>query len=198
MTNLDPQFSVPEKPARPSVVTAAVGVQVIVGVVTVLSAILTVVFSQQSVDAVVAELKRQDAPQQAIDGSSGTIGTVLGAGMSAVFAIALLVLAIYNMRGTNGTRIATWILSGVTLLCSVFGIAAASMLGNMSTGGIDMGKAQEAAADALPAWYSAYNVAAQVISVVGLIAVVVLLALPAANAFFRKPQQQVVLPPEAQ
>ncbi|MCA2212850.1 hypothetical protein [Jidongwangia harbinensis] len=118
--------------------------------------------------------------------------TVVGVVIGVVFAAALAILAIFNNRGRNAARITTWVLGGISICCTGVGLAGSAVSGsiNMDTGnGPTQREIEQQLSDTLPSWYTPVTVALGVITMLTLLGAVILLALPASNAFFRAPQQ---------
>lgn len=123
------------------------------------------------------------------------VGTlVAGVAISILVAAGLVILAIFNNRGRQGARITTWVIGGLYLCCSGFGLlgtAAGSGL-NMGTGTSTSGPSAEEVesrlSSELPGWYEPVSTLLTVLTVLALLAAVILLLLPASNAYFRKPQ----------
>ncbi|WP_307803975.1 hypothetical protein [Micromonospora echinofusca] len=124
-----------------------------------------------------------------------TIATVSGIGAAVVgllLAIGFVVLAVLNNRGKNVSRIITWVLGGIALCCTGVGLAGNALNGMMSgqTGG-DVPSQQEINRRldaALPSWYEPVSNLLTVLALLALLVALILLALPASNEFFRKPQ----------
>jgi hypothetical protein len=115
------------------------------------------------------------------------IGLIFGAGF--------VTLGILNGKGKNPARIVTWVLAGLGVCCfglNAVGQAALSSIGGMGgTSGSnqpDPAEVQRVVNDALPSWYAGTTTAISVINVIAMLAVIILLMLPASNAFFRKPE----------
>lgn len=114
--------------------------------------------------------------------------------LGALLAIAYVVLGLFTSRGKNPARITTWVLAGFWACCSAYGLignAASSTLDvSVSDSGDlpDPAVVQEQLEAALPSWYQPVSLALGVITLLALVAVIILLALPPANDFFRKPQ----------
>ncbi|MEV1288372.1 hypothetical protein [Micromonospora sp. NPDC049679] len=129
-------------------------------------------------------------------GEGFATATIVGTAVfGLIVAIALVVLAIFNNRGKNASRIATWVVGGLFVCCSGAGLAlnaaGSAMSGTSgSTGnGPDQAEVQRRLEEALPSWYTPVSTILGVISVIALLVALILLALPASNEFFRKPQQ---------
>ena len=121
------------------------------------------------------------------------VGSIGGAALGALFGIAYLILAIFNNRGKNPARITTWVLAGIGLCCGAVGVigsAASSSFnfGNSDSNMPDPADVQRQLSDALPSWFRPLTITLGVITLLALLAVIILLALPPANEFFRKPQ----------
>lgn len=179
----------PAAPARPGSVTissyllylyAALG---LIGVIIGLSVIGTT----------------SDVYREAYEGTSAegtetfvTVVSVIVAVVGLLFAIAFVVLAIFNNRGKNASRIVTWVLGGISLCCSGVSLAGSAVSGSMN---IDSGQSdvpdsaeiQRRLEDALPGWYTPTSITIAVISLLALLVALILLALPPSNEFFRKP-----------
>ncbi|MGC4894435.1 hypothetical protein [Micromonospora sp. DT31] len=118
-----------------------------------------------------------------------TIGTAI---LSLLLAAGLVVLAVLNNRGKNASRITTWVLGGIMLCCTGGGLLN-GLAGGMTGGdaGGDVPSSQEIQRrleDALPSWYTPVNLLLGLVALLALLAALILLALPKANEFFRKPQ----------
>jgi hypothetical protein len=106
-----------------------------------------------------------------------------------LFAAGYVVLALLNNQGRNAARIATWVVAGLGVCCTGIGLGG-SAAGGMNTGSTgdmpDPQVVQERLEAALPSWTGPLTLVCSILAFVLLLAVIVLLALPASNAFFRK------------
>lgn len=195
-------YAVPGGPApRPTAVVIAAFIQFGLLALALLTTLLALLYFSDMNEATQAEMERQgvsmgDGELDLVYNVSLVAGTVVGLALSAAYGL----LGIFNLRGANGARITTWILSGFQLLCVLcaFGSNALnSALPDADEAGFDSDAVQEAAYAETPFWYPAFESANLIIVFVGVIAVIVLLALPKSNEFFRKPPPAPVLPPEA-
>ncbi|GAB1688253.1 hypothetical protein [Krasilnikovia sp. M28-CT-15] len=122
------------------------------------------------------------------------VASVIGIVVNVLFAAGLAVLAIFNGRGRNGSRITTWVLGGIALCCSGVGLAgtAVSSSLNVDTGGGSTGPSarelERRLNEALPSWYAPVTTILSVLMLLTLLGALVLLALPASNAYFRAAQ----------
>jgi uncharacterized membrane protein len=162
--------------------------------------------------AVVVQLSQlgtvADATEQAYQGTgdedtarfSTILGTTIAVILGALFAIAYVVLAIFNNRGKNPARITTWVIGGIGLCCGTLGVIGSAVSGSLNfqstDDGPDPAEVQRQVDAALPGWYNPIFLTLGVIGLLGLLAAIILLALPPSNDFFRKPQE-VWQPPQA-
>ncbi|QOC95058.1 hypothetical protein D0Q02_11820 [Micromonospora craniellae] len=129
-------------------------------------------------------------------GNLTVVMTVATAIFLLVVALALFGLGLLNLRGKNGARIATWIVGGIMFCCTGFSLLSGLASGMSMPGGEtsgDMPSAEEIQRrleEALPGWVTPVSLLLGVISLIALLAALILLALPKANEFFRKPTQQ--------
>ncbi|MCN0180933.1 hypothetical protein [Salinispora arenicola] len=143
----------------------------------------------------VQEIYREEFAGTDAEGSEGVV-VVTVAVMSLVsllFAVGMVVLALLNNRGKRVARIVTWAVGGFALCCVGVSLAVSAAGNAMSiddTSG-DMASQEEIErrlAEALPSWYEPMLTSA--LGAIALVAALILLALPPANEYFRKPQQQ--------
>lgn len=193
-------YATPPPPARqrPAVVTASsallivVAVMQLVGFATVLSQVGTL----------------NEIYQEAYEGTSlesqagiSTATTVASAVISLLFAAGLVALAVLNAKGKNPARIVTWVLGGILVCLSGCGLlgTAVSMQSMQSDnlGGFDPSELERLMTERLPGWYEPVSLATSLIGLLSLVVALILLALPAANQFFRKPEPPQELPPPA-
>jgi len=195
MTEFTPQTAQPERKPTPGTVDTAAYIQFAILALSVLALVFGLMYSQDAIDAAVASLKDQGAKQDLVDayeqsGSFSSIGQIVGLLLAVVYAV----LGIFNRRGVNGARITTWVLSGVFLLCGAATLALSSVGSGGTTDGVDMDKVTTAMTDAVPGWYNIFGSVAGILQILGYLVVIVLLALPASNEFFRKAPPQLILP----
>jgi hypothetical protein len=120
-----------------------------------------------------------------------TIGSSI---LTLLLAAGLVVLALLNNRGKNASRITTWVLGGILLCCTGGGLLNGVSGGTMGGGGNANGdlpssqEIQRRLEDALPSWYGPVSLLLGIVALLALLAALILLALPKANEFFRKPK----------
>jgi len=189
------EISNPAPPAntRPAVVTASSYLLYLVAALQLIGVIATFAVFSDIRDVYQEAFADTDVPEGTAEFAafSALIGVIFGV----ILAIGLAVLALFNSRGKNASRITTWVVGGIYLCCSglsLLGSAVGSAVSPGSSGGTDMPTQEEIQAlldERLPSWYQPFSVASTVITVLALLVALILLALPAANAYFRKPQQ---------
>ncbi|MEU4243836.1 hypothetical protein [Actinoplanes sp. NPDC026619] len=133
--------------------------------------------------------------------ASYTIGAVVNLLLGAGFAL----LGYFDSRGKNPARITTWVIGGIALCCVGLGLGfsgvSSSLENDTTSGGPSSSQVQRAIEDAIPSWYTPLSITVTVIVLISLLTVLILLALPASNEFFRKQpvagawDQQVAYPP---
>lgn len=201
----------PETPAaepaaaktRPGAVTVAVWLQILLAVFVLAQAVTGLLYGADAQAAAEAELDAQgyslsDLPEGTTFESGGLalIGPI-------VAALVLIVLALLNGAGKRPARVITWIVQPLVLLCGGFlavsQLFAADFLqaGIEATGGpedLDAAAVFDAVFGAYPAWASVIDYGLFTLATVGSLLVIILLAVPAANAFFRKETPQTFIP----
>ncbi|WP_200208674.1 hypothetical protein [Micromonospora coerulea] len=175
--------------ARPGVVTISSWLLILFAVIQVLNLILTL-STIGTVRDVLRDAYRGTAAEQAGD-LAYAFGIGLGV-LTLLLAVGMVVLALLNNRGRNGARITTWVLGGILICCtggSLVNNAAGGLTSGGNTGDMPSGEEiQRRLNDALPSWYGPLTTLLGVLGLLALLAALILLALPKANEFFRKPQ----------
>ena len=183
-----PATSAPQ--SRPTVVTVSSYLLYFSAAASIISAILAL--------TTIGTMRRVYADLYADTSGAGTESvlvavSVVGVVINILFAAGLAILAIFNNRGKQGARITTWVVGGIFLCCNGFGL-----LGNAATSGMNLDTGSTSGPSAsevdarlsaeLPGWFDPITMLLTVLVVLALLGAVILLALPAASAFFRKPQ----------
>lgn len=201
MSEFTPPLAQPESKPVPGVVNIAVYLQWLMVLLSLVGVILSAMYAGDLTDATVKAYEDQGAAKNIIDGAKMTgtfimVFAVVGLVVSLVYAL----LGFLNRKGKNGARIATWVLSGILLLCGAAGMGLQAMsAGTGDQNGIDMQKVQDAVTDAVPGIFGLWQTISGILGLLIYLAVIVLLALPAANDFFRKePPKAVIYDPQAQ
>jgi len=183
------------RPSRPASVTLAAALMILVGVLGLIMAIT----SLAAMNTLVNRFRERAADTDATETDVNNLVTAIRV-ITIVIAIALLLLAVLlillavgNLRGSNTTRVLTWIVCVLGVLCGccgLFGALTSSRMTTFGTADTDAATAEQlgrALSDSYPGWWSGVNGTLSVLQLLGYIAVAVLLALPAANAYFRRP-----------
>lgn len=178
---------------RPVVVTVAGYLLFATAALTVLSVLASIVSIGPTMDVY--------ADAYAGTAAEGTEAVVIGSLVFGVVVNLLLAagyvaLAIFNNKGKNPSRVTTWVIGGLSICCTGFGLAGTALSSAMTgltadlpseSGMPDPEAVNRQLTDAIPAWVTPVTVVTSVLTLLFLLAVVILLALPPANDFFRKP-----------
>ncbi|MFG1718464.1 hypothetical protein ACGFII_07490 [Micromonospora chalcea] len=174
---------------RPSVVTLSSWLLILVAVIQVVNLIVAL-----SVVGTVRDVLTDAYAGTSAEGAADIayVFSIATAILSLLFAAGLVVLALLNNRGKNASRITTWVLGGILFCCTGGGLLT-GLTGGMTGGGTtgDMpspDEIQRRLDDALPSWYTPVNLLLGLVALLALLAALILLALPKANEFFRKPK----------
>lgn len=138
-----------------------------------------------------------DTPDADAVGTAMTVGIIVAIAVSVLFVVGTAVLGLLVGKGKNPARIVTWVLAGIGVLCygcNLAGTAVSGALTGSINGDPESADIQRRIEDAIPAWQNAASTGLSILMLVALLAVIILLALPASNDFFRK-EQEVWTPP---
>jgi len=194
MSSYGPPAVEPVRKAPAVVATAAV-ILVVLAVIGLINAIVSIASLGSTVARFRELARRVGVSAEKVDDqvTQLRVQTVLGAAVGLLIAVLLLVLAYFLLKASNPARITTWVLCGVGALCACCGGAGLVLLKNLDRISVEGDRsAQEqvdlarAMADAVPGWQVGVGGTASVLQLLGYLAVAILLAMPAANAFFRK------------
>ncbi|MDG4822304.1 hypothetical protein O7635_10620 [Asanoa sp. WMMD1127] len=124
-----------------------------------------------------------------LEGSADTAAVAVAIGGAVIalgIGIGLVVLGFLNLRGKNASRIVTWVLGGLFVLCcglgSLAGLAGGAM--NLDSSG-DVPDVQGKVEAAMPGWYNPVNTVLGVVPILLVLTALILLALPASNEWFK-------------
>ncbi|WP_232668796.1 hypothetical protein [Pseudonocardia sp. TRM90224] len=180
---------------RPIAVTAAAALQAVTAVPFVLGTVVVLGYGASAQAAAEAEMTRQGLPPSLLVEH----GIAFGSNTAELpFAIAIVVvlaaLAVFNLRGSRAARTASWVVHPVLLVAGTLIIPgqvfttwylSTAFAADPALSRIDAAALVDAAAAAMPGWLLYANIAKLVLTTVGSMAVVALLALPSARAHFR-------------
>ncbi|NUR73691.1 MAG: hypothetical protein HOU81_22990 [Hamadaea sp.] len=180
---------------RPLAVTVAVTLMVAVAIGWFADAIGLVAGAGAYHDQV-AEAARDSG----VEGFGGTLGgfargmSMIAIVMTIIAAIGMIVVALLSGRGSFGARVAAWVVIGLTVFCDLTGLASAlsGFSGNAyvnaystDTSGTPHNFGQRLP-EGYPDWYQPLSGGIAAFAVLALGAAAILLALPSANAYFRR------------
>jgi hypothetical protein len=183
--------------SRPGSVTFAAVLQLLLAATFLIMPILVYRYGAEAQAAAEAEVVKQGFPADVLARNNvhfdeGAVGLVL----PIVIAICLVVLAVLNLAGNGVGRILSLILQPILLVgggfitfrqafAGRFLESAFKNSGDATLAGINVKAFVDAAADAFPAWFL-YAVRARFALVtLGSVLVIILLAVPSANTYFR-------------
>ncbi|MGH8791991.1 MAG: hypothetical protein ACRDXX_05015 [Stackebrandtia sp.] len=118
--------------------------------------------------------------------------------LSLVAPLVVAILSAIHMRGSNGARITTWVFAGLGVCCGLLTLPFGGDFESAFVGDDALAqKVQDVVADAdLPVWGEVVPAVVSVATLLLYIAIIVLLALPSSNEYFRaRPPEPTVLPP---
>ncbi|HEX7745176.1 MAG TPA: hypothetical protein VF462_07940 [Micromonosporaceae bacterium] len=174
---------------RPAAVTAAAALLVVMAVAGVAYAVVGVVSLNGIVDRFRSAAAGTAASGQDIDGVAAAlwVGLSVAAAVNVGLAALLTALAVGNLRGGTGARVATWIVCGLGALfgCCAFGIVVGQRVVPIDVSNRADVDLLRALTDAYPRWWVAASAALSAMQVLGYLVVALLLALPPATAYFR-------------
>ncbi|WP_433346145.1 hypothetical protein [Micromonospora sp. CA-111912] len=188
-------MSYPEQaqPRRPTVVGLAAAVLVLMAVGALAYAVAGLVALGGTVDRFRAAAAGTTAGSGETDGLVTLLWLAVGvsAALTVLVGVVLVGLAFGLFAGRPGARVATWVVCGLGLAFGCCGLAA--LVGQRAVPLRLSGRDQATTAellgllgDAYPSWWIPVNAGLSVGQLLGYFVVTALLALPAANAWFRR------------
>jgi hypothetical protein len=186
---------------RPRVVTAAIALLILTAVALIVDAVALIAGAGQYPARVREAIEQSDVDPRAADAME-PVSRFMSTAVIAVTLIAatvLVILAAIVARGSFAARVVTWVAVGLALLCNICGLGSAgagfSGVAYVSAFSRDA-SGQHTFAQRLPAgypdWYQPLSLGLALVCLVALIFAGVLLAVPTANAYFRKPKPLLV------
>lgn len=193
-------YATPPPPARqrPAVVTVSSALLIGLAVLYVISFVATLAQL-----GTMNDVAREAVAGTDLEGAEGVLSVsfIAASAVLLLLSAGLVVLAILNAKGKNPARIVTWVVGGVFLCCSGGGLLLSGVTAGMqtsdpaATGGFDQEAFERELSERLPGWFETLNSVVNILGLVMLIVALILLALPAANEFFRKAPEQPYEPP---
>jgi hypothetical protein len=202
MTN--PSTPTARKP-RPGAVTFAVWLQLLLAAAMAVSAVLSLLYGSDAQEALEAELAEQGLDATDLPEGSVSFGGASDLVFPIIVIVILVVLAVLNAAGNRVGRILTWVFQPLVLLCGGFFVVGALFAGPLmqwafdnsgdpALESLDASQLLEAAYGAYPSWSAVVDWAAVLLTTLGSLLVIILLAVPAANAYFRKEEPPADIP----
>lgn len=175
--------AIPDRP-RPTAVTAAGGLLYLVAALQAVSLIV----SLATISTVINYLDTTYAsyPNHNTIMTAGKVGVAVGIVLALAQIVLYIVLAVFDLRGRHGMRVATWVVASLGALClgcGTFGNITGSAFQSGATG------SQQATVNVrnlMPAWAVDTSTTVTVISMAALVAVIILLATSESNTYFRR------------
>ncbi|HEX5543725.1 MAG TPA: hypothetical protein VFX60_19580 [Micromonospora sp.] len=177
---------------RPTTVTAAASLMILMALVGLIYAVVSLSSLNGIVDRFRAAAARTDARQADIEALIVSVRstTIIALLFGVMVALLLLLLAIGILQGSNAVRIATWVISGLGLICGScsLGVVVLQRMVPLVRQGENPELAEliRALTEAYPSWWIPLSGALSAAQAFGYLVVAVLLAMPATNAFFRR------------
>lgn len=187
------------KPARPAVVTLAVVIMVFIALLSLLAAVVGLASMSESVEQFRRLAADEDLTADEVDGVASALqfGFICNAAVQVALAALLGGLAFGVARGSHGARVTTWAVCVLGVLC-----ACCTGFGSLATFGtatVDTADPDQVLGDivlrSLPDWAGTAWLGSSGLQVLGYIATAILLALPPANAYFRRARPAGWTPP---
>lgn len=178
---------------RPAPVTAARWLLLVVAVLPMISALLGVLLIDELRRAYIA------AYGGVRGGDEATGAAIAGVVVAGLILVICGVPALLLGRPRNWVRIVVWVLCTLGLCCLSPGVLGGGSVSSprITSTGATSGEITARMAETMPGWYAPVTIVLAVASVLGVIAVAVLLVLPASNAYFRWPAPGTPPPPWA-
>jgi hypothetical protein len=183
--------------SRPGGATLAAVLQLLLAATSVIMPTLAFLYGALAQAAAEAEVARQGFPADVLARNHVNFGEgAVGLLLAVAIALGLVVLAVLNLAGSPAGRIGSWILQPLLLIAGVlilsrqvftarFLTSAFRNSGDATLAGINVKGFVDAAAGAYPAWFPYVVGARFVLATLGSLLIIVLLAVPPANAYFR-------------
>ncbi|MEV5691023.1 hypothetical protein [Micromonospora globbae] len=186
---------------RPATVTLATTVLLLMAVLALAYVVVGLLVVGGTVDRFRSAASGSSATTDDIDGVVALLRTsaVLAAVINVLAAVLLAVLALGVAGGRPGARVATWVVCGLGLLCGCCGLTVLVVQRStpLRLGADDQATAEllNLVGDAYPPWWIPLSAGLSVGQALGYLVVAVLLALPAANVWFRRRPPAPSVPP---
>jgi hypothetical protein len=183
--------------SRPGSVTLAAVLQLLLAATFLIMPTLAYLYGARAQAAAEAEVARQGFPAEVLARNNVNFGEgAAGLGLAVAIAVGLVALALLNLAGNPAGRIGSWILQPLLLVAgglvesrqvfaARFLASAFKRSGDATLAGINVQAFLDAATGAYPAWFPYVVSTRLVLTTLGSLLIIILLAVPSANAWFR-------------
>ncbi|GIG69827.1 hypothetical protein [Phytomonospora endophytica] len=172
----------------PRAVTIAAGVQYATAGLALAGAVLSILIAQK-LAAVLPGALAEEFPTEAQRETAVFTTRAASYGVIGLWLLCSLVFASFARfyrRGSRWARNWTWAVAGPLVLCGVCGFASAGSPKSYGENPATSERIEQALDAATPSWWSGTNAMVQALTFASYLAIIVLLATPAANAWFRE------------
>ncbi|MFC7245485.1 hypothetical protein ACFQO7_23670 [Catellatospora aurea] len=189
-------YLVPAAPGstpRPATVSVSALLLYVISAILLLSAAISVYTFASMPEGLIEDIYRDAGMDAGLAESTASIAMVTAyvtAALYVALAVFFVVLGMFVNKGKQWARITTWVLTGIGLCCIGFGLVfqgLGSGLGSSSAGGIDQKEVTDRLAEVAPDWSVLVGTVLNVVLLLSMLGVIIMLALPPSNAYFRKP-----------
>lgn len=202
---MDKSPQAPQRKARPGTVTFAVAVQWLLVLALLATTVVSYMYGADAQEAFEAEVRAQGIAPEDLPEGYGNFDSSLNLVFTLVAAVVVALLALLNARGNRPARIVTWIVQPLVLVCGGFVFVGQLFMaqsfqmtldnsGDAQLEGLDADPMVEAALGAFPAWTAAIDWSVLTLATLGSVLVIILLAVPSSNEFFRKEEPEKYIP----
>lgn len=193
----------PQAKQRPTSVTVAVGLMIGVLVAQLIDLVITNLPNPERDAAINAFLADHPELRGAAPGEDAAT-RLLGLAVPLVVIVGFGVLTFFVNRGNRPARVITWVLGGIGVLCLGCVQLSSAVLPTVLTSTAGSGDEQletfkdfyQVVADHTPDWQEFLSTGLGILTLLALLLVIILLAVPSANEYFRR-EQQIWVPPTA-
>ena len=194
-----------QRKTRPGAVTFAVAAQWLLVLAMLASTVVSLLYGSDAQAAFEAEVRAQGVSPEDLPQGFGDLDSPMNWVPTLVGVAIVALLAALNSRGVRPARILTWIVQPLVLVCGGFifigQLAMSASLqialdnsGDSRLEGLEAEPMVEAIMGAYPSWSALVDWAVLVLATLGSLLVIILLAVPSSNEFFRKEEPQKYIP----
>ncbi|CAM3221047.1 hypothetical protein [Stackebrandtia soli] len=185
----------PSDKVRPMTVTVAAVASYLVTVLTIVSGIASAFVGSRIVSALRAETSDLNMDAETVAALDTMVALLLAllyiiAFTPALWALGTAICAPFVLKGRNGARVTTWVFAGLGICCGAVSLPVGGNATVDTSGDPELAEALREAMASLeiPGWLSGVQLTTAILSLLFYIAIVILLALPKSNEYFRTPK----------